>query len=114
MEYQQYVRDCMKDRRDNLERKVDTETMMLEMVGELGETINAIKHYRMWKYRDGSADTRQHVVEELGDMLWYFTAVCATLDITLEEVMSTNMTKLNERYGEVSDVKPIEESGSTT
>jgi NTP pyrophosphatase (non-canonical NTP hydrolase) len=41
---------------------------------------------------------RQKLTEELGDLLWYFTNLCTALDITLEEVMSTNLAKLHQRH----------------
>lgn len=39
-------------------------------------------------------------IEELGDVLWYLTAVCLCRGYTLEKLFKENTNKLVERYGE--------------
>ncbi len=39
-----------------------------------------------------------NLIEELGDLLWYIQLMCNTIDITLEDVIETNMRKLKVRY----------------
>lgn len=41
---------------------------------------------------------RDHLVEELGDVLWYFQHTCNTFGITVEEVKEGNIAKLCDRY----------------
>ena len=44
---------------------------------------------------------RDKVVEELGDVLWYFQLACLTFDIPVEEIARENVKKLVLRYPEV-------------
>ena len=41
---------------------------------------------------------RQNLVEELGDVLFYATMLMNALDVSIEDIMQANMTKLSLRY----------------
>jgi len=41
---------------------------------------------------------RTHLLQELGDVLWYFMLICHALDLSLDEVMRGNVEKLHRRY----------------
>ena len=43
-------------------------------------------------------DNREHMIIELGDLMWYVAQACMALDITFEEVVETNVKKLEKRY----------------
>ena len=45
------------------------------------------------------------LINELGDVLFYLTVSLIALNITLEEVLESNISKLSERYPEGFDVK---------
>lgn len=72
----------------------------LGIAGESGEVADAIKKYM----RDSSGTTEDYlkyksmIVEELGDVLWYWTGLCEYLDVTPEDVMQRNKKKLIARY----------------
>ncbi len=66
----------------------------LGLAGEAGEVGDAIKKHR---YHGHELD-REHLVKELGDVLWYLTYLCNALDATLSEVMDANAAKLRKRY----------------
>jgi NTP pyrophosphatase (non-canonical NTP hydrolase) len=42
-------------------------------------------------------ERRQALIKEVGDVLWYVSAACNELDITLSEAALTNLQKLNDR-----------------
>ena len=64
------------------------------LAGEAGEVCdNLKKHLLHHKPLD-----REHLVEELGDVLWYFQHTLNTFDITWKEVVEYNIRKLCERY----------------
>ncbi len=67
------------------------------LVNEAGEVAGKIK--KIFRDRNGeiSGADRQALKEELGDVLWYLTQICTELDLTLEEVAATNLTKLFSR-----------------
>jgi NTP pyrophosphatase (non-canonical NTP hydrolase) len=66
----------------------------LGMCGESGEVADIIKKHLF----HGHAFDEPHLIEELGDVLWYITAMANGLNIGLEEVMQKNVDKLNRRY----------------
>lgn len=70
----------------------------LGMAGEAGEIADLTKKilFHGLKWND---DTRHKMKKELGDTVWYLAFICRhVLGVTLEDVMQTNMDKLNERY----------------
>lgn len=66
----------------------------LGLAGEAGETVELVKK---WAFHDRPLD-RAKLTKELGDVLWYLTALARTQGITLEEVASENVAKLEARY----------------
>jgi NTP pyrophosphatase (non-canonical NTP hydrolase) len=64
----------------------DAETPLLGLVGEVGSLVSALKKKR----RDADAYFGYHdvVIEELGDVLWYLTAVAQIGGTTLSETAS--------------------------
>lgn len=49
---------------------------------------------------DRERSRREAWIDELGDVLWYLTALAIVKGITLEEIWSHNIAKLKERYDE--------------
>lgn len=74
----------------------------IALVGEIGETYNIIKkHMRGDKGKDLFNEEIRHALRlELGDILWYFTALAQTLGYDLHEVILSNMEKLKARKAE--------------
>lgn len=68
----------------------------LGLTGEAGEVSDAIKKH-VFHGHELSVD---HLVKELGDVLWYVAFLCKTLNVSMEEVMNRNVAKLKERYPE--------------
>lgn len=61
---------------------------------EVGETISHIKHH-FWGH-----ENLNHVLisKEIGDILWYLSALCTSLNINLDTVANLNLKKLKHRY----------------
>lgn len=93
--YKMFIEKCLQDRYE-IGRPMDSSSLLLELVGEVGEMINAHKHVYVWP--DG-VDTPTHVAEEIGDCFWYLFALCATLELDAEKILEQNKNKLEERYG---------------
>ena len=66
----------------------------LGLTEEAGEVAGAIKHMY---YCDEEFDIGK-IAEELGDVLWYVSAICNQLEISLEIVAKMNLAKLKHRY----------------
>ena len=66
----------------------------LGMAGEAGEIIEVIKKERFHSHpRD-----RHHLVNELGDLFFYFTLMLEAQGYTLDGIIEENILKLNKRY----------------
>ena len=62
--------------------------------GEFMEIVKKIKYQgKPW-----NEDTKDHLIKELGDVLWYAQNACAALDIRMDEVIYINTLKLAARY----------------
>jgi NTP pyrophosphatase (non-canonical NTP hydrolase) len=71
------------------------------VAGEVGELVDAIKKVAIY----GKPVDRANVIEELGDLNFYMTAIQEMFLITDLEILDANAKKLGERYssGEYSD-----------
>jgi NTP pyrophosphatase (non-canonical NTP hydrolase) len=66
----------------------------LGLTGESGEVADIIKK---WYFHNHDLD-KQHLVEELGDVMWYIASMADALGVTLDEVARVNVEKLMRRY----------------
>lgn len=77
----------------------------LGLVGEAGEVADKVKKlYRDEQLSLGgdpilelNVETRIEIAKELGDVLWYVTAVASDLGFDLDEIAGMNIEKLNSR-----------------
>ena len=71
---------------------------IMGLTGEAGEVANAYK--KVIRDHGGivTAEVRDDIIDELGDVLWYITAIAHQIGFTLEEVAIRNNFKLEERY----------------
>lgn len=77
--------------------KSDAEYMMhaaIGISGEGGEILDTCK--KTWIYNKPL--DLENVKEELGDILFYMQAACNFLGISIQDLMISNMEKLNKRY----------------
>ena len=88
MDYSYWVEDKIITEGD--ERLVEN---ILGLVGEAGEVAEKIKKYR----RDNTKINQKELIKELGDVVFYVTALSNYFYSNLNEVMQTNMDKLNDR-----------------
>lgn len=69
---------------------------LLGLFGEGGECADTLKKHR----HQGHEFDHAHMIEELGDVLWYCAELACGLGVTLEEVATKNIGKLRRRYPE--------------
>jgi NTP pyrophosphatase (non-canonical NTP hydrolase) len=70
---------------------------VLGLVNEAGEVAGKIKKVFRDKGGEISAETRDALKSELGDVLWYIAQVCTELEIPLDDVAEANLAKLLDR-----------------
>lgn len=73
--------------------------MISGLAEEAGEVAGLFKRELRNLPKDQERCTREHYVEELGDVLWYLTGVAWSQGIDLQEMWDYNVKKLEERYG---------------
>ena len=66
----------------------------LGLGGETGEVLDLVKHSVFHK----EPLDRMEIAKELGDVLWYLSAICTTLDMSMNDVAKLNLAKLQHRY----------------
>ena len=69
----------------------------MKINGEAGEVAEKIA--KSWRDDRGivTNDRREAIIAELGDVLWYLTAIAHLLDTSLEHVAQVNESKLASR-----------------
>lgn len=68
----------------------------LGLTGEAGEVANDIK--KLYYGRFTVEETREKLLLELGDCLWYMAAVATNQGFTLDDVVDANIVKLEDRW----------------
>jgi hypothetical protein len=69
------------------------------MSGEAGELIDIAK--KVWVYNKPiTSEMQAHIVEELGDLRFYYQAMLNLFALTDEQIQAANITKLRKRYAE--------------
>ena len=81
----------------------------LGLAGESGELVDKIKKFwrnnfdvshttEVWEIKDALPENqRLEIVKELGDILWYISAMATELEVDLSEVARVNLEKLFDR-----------------
>lgn len=69
----------------------------LGLTGEAGEVADIVKKVVHHRHPLDTA-TREKLVKELGDVLWYVAHAASVLGVTLDEVAAVNVKKLRARY----------------
>ena len=64
---------------------------------EGGEFLEIIKKM-VFQGKPWNEDNREHLIIELGDILWYVAQATMALGISFDEVIATNVKKLEKRY----------------
>ena len=91
------------DRIGELDREgANIERLLTAGVGinaEGGEFLEIIKKM-VFQGKPWNRDNREHLIIELGDIMWYVAQATQALGVSMEDVLDTNITKLSKRYPE--------------
>ena len=99
--------DCSKDfvsladRMGELDREgANIERLTTAGVGlaaESGEFLEIVKKM-VFQGKPWNNDNREHLIIELGDVMWYVAQACMALDVSFDDVVRGNVKKLEKRY----------------
>ena len=67
------------------------------LAAESGEFLEIVKKM-VFQGKPWTDDNREHLVIELGDVMWYVAQACIALDIAFDDVIRGNVRKLEKRY----------------
>lgn len=70
---------------------------VLGLTGEAGEVANQVKKYVRDDHFVWTPERVMKVKDEIGDVLWYATALCNEMGFELSDVMQCNIDKLHSR-----------------
>ena len=82
------------------EKGANIERLLTAGVGlnaEAGEFLEIVKKM-IFQGKPWSEDNREHLVIELGDVIWYAANACMALEVSFDEVVALNVNKLKKRY----------------
>ena len=99
--------DCSKDFVDLADRLVELNreganierltTAAVGMSAESGEFLEIVKKM-VFQGKPWTGDNREHLIIELGDVMWYVAQACMALGVDFEDVLEMNVRKLEKRY----------------
>ena len=99
--------DCSKDFVDLSDRLVELNreganierltTSGVGLAAESGEFLEIVKKM-VFQGKPWSDANREHLLIELGDVMWYVANACIALEVDFEEVIEMNVKKLEKRY----------------
>ena len=72
-------------------------TAAVGLSAESGEFLEIVKKM-VFQGKPWDTANREHLVIELGDVMWYVMQACMALDVSLEDVVAGNVNKLKRRY----------------
>ena len=67
------------------------------LAAESGEFLEIVKKM-VFQGKPWNADNREHLIIELGDVLWYVAQACMALEVPFDDVVAGNVEKLKKRY----------------
>ena len=78
----------------NIERLT---TAAVGMSAESGEFLEIVKKM-VFQGKPWNDDNREHLIIELGDIMWYVANACIALNVEFDDVVRGNVKKLEKRY----------------
>ena len=72
-------------------------TAAVGISAEGGEFMEIVKKM-LFQGKPWNDDNREHLIIELGDVMWYVMHACKALDVSLDQVIAGNVEKLKKRY----------------
>ena len=84
------------------EKGANIERLLTAAVGinaEGGEFMEIVKKM-IFQGKPWNEDNHEHLIIELGDVMWYVAQACMALEVSFDDVVAGNVKKLGKRYPE--------------
>lgn len=101
MTINEYQKLAMTTLNPKLDKKDVLINGVMGLCGESGEAIDIVKKH----LAQGHELDREHLIQELGDVAWYLAETAYALNVSLEEVLSLNIEKLQKRFPQGFDTE---------
>lgn len=101
MTVNEYQSAAMRTLNPALDKKDVLINSVMGLCGESGEAIDLVKKW----LAQGHELNKEHLAKELGDIAWYLAEAATALEIPLEDILQSNLDKLQKRYPEGFDTK---------
>ena len=72
-------------------------TAAVGISAEGGEFMEIVKKM-VFQGKPWDEHNRKHLIIELGDVMWYVAQACMALEVSFDDVIATNVKKLEKRY----------------
>ena len=72
-------------------------TASIGISAESGEFMEIVKKM-IFQGKPANDDNLEHLKIELGDIMWYVAQACMALEVDMDDVLDTNIKKLEKRY----------------
>jgi len=82
------------------EKGANIERLLTAGVGinaEGGEFLEIIKKM-IFQGKPWNTENKEHLIIELGDLMWYVAQACMALEVSFNDVVARNVKKLEKRY----------------
>ncbi len=78
-------------------QRTDAEELACSAMGLTGEAGEYCDHIKKHLFHGHDLD-KEHLVKELGDVLWYISYAATALGLSLNDIAEKNIKKLKDRY----------------
>lgn len=108
MDLKEYQKLCKLTARKGKDANEDLCNWGLGISGEAGDIASCIKKLVFHK----NDSIKEGIKENIGDMMWYASMICNSLDWDLGKILEENIKKLKERYPKGFGEKEAQREGT--
>lgn len=94
MKIRQYQEQSYSNIQPHVDNKDEVLNWSIGLAEEVGELFNHIKHH----YWGNEEIDKVSISKEIGDVLWYLSAIATAFKLDLETIANINIEKLKHRY----------------
>ena len=94
MKFEDYIQKCKRTYAWQGLPDIEVYMLCMGLAGETGEVIDYLKKVGF----QGHELNKEKLKSEMGDIMWYFAMLCNFFDIKFDDILKSNIEKLQKRY----------------